>query len=171
MNYKEAISFLQSFPDLERGSTGSKAKGDRYLKMPVASMRSFLETIDNPQNQTKTIHVTGSKGKGSTATFITAILQSAGYKTALFTSPHLHSYTERIQFDLQPITEELFAQGLTELKPYIDKFEKADNVFSTFGILTALFFYLVRHTKTSQAKTIYRLANSRSGAWWKGRFN
>jgi dihydrofolate synthase / folylpolyglutamate synthase len=145
MNYEEAIAYLQSFPDSERGSTG--LKGGRNLKMPLAAMRSFLQTIDNPQNAAKTIHVTGSKGKGSTATFIASILQKAGFRTALFTSPHIHSYTERIAFDLQPISENLFSQGITELKPFIDEFEKQENVFSTFGILTALFFHLVKKAR------------------------
>ncbi len=142
MNYEQAISFLQSFPDSERGSAEHKA--DRYLKMSLSAMQSFLQSISNPQNSAKTIHVTGSKGKGSTATFIASILHKAGFRTALFTSPHIHSYTERIAFDLQSVTKNDFARGLTELKPSIDNFEKAGNVFSTFGILTALFFHLVK---------------------------
>lgn len=97
MNYEQAIAFLQSFPDSERGVPAGKPT--RHLKMPLSTMLLLLETLGNPQNNTKTIHITGSKGKGSTATFITSILNKAGLKTALFTSPHLHSYTERIAFD------------------------------------------------------------------------
>jgi dihydrofolate synthase/folylpolyglutamate synthase len=143
MNYQEAISFLQSFPDSERGS--KDLKPERNLKMPLSSMLAFLKSIGNPQNFTKTIHITGSKGKGSTATFITAILQAAGFRTALFTSPHMHSYTERIAFNLQPISEDLFAKGVSELQPFIESFEKQGNTFSTFGIITALFFHLVKN--------------------------
>ncbi len=141
MNYSQAISFLQSFPDLERGLPGTKPS--RFLKMPLSTMVALLKSMGNPQNNTKTIHITGSKGKGSTATFITSILNKAGYKTALFTSPHLHSYCERIAFDLKPISENLFAEGITEIKPYIEDFDKNGHTISTFGILTALFFHLV----------------------------
>ncbi len=141
MDYNQAIEFLQSFPDSERGLPG--AKPGRHLKMPLSTMLSLLEVLGNPQNNTKTIHITGSKGKGSTATFITSILNKAAFKTALFTSPHLHSYTERIAFDLKPVDQDIFAQGVSKLKPYIEDFDKQGHIISTFGILTALFFYLV----------------------------
>ncbi len=145
MNYEQAIAFLQSFPDFERGLPGKKPT--RNLRMPLKDMLAFLESIGNPQNVVKTIHVTGSKGKGSTSTFITNILQKAGFKTALFTSPHIHSYTERLAFNLQPISENFFAQGITELQPYIEEFDEKFSTMSTFGILTALFFYLVSKAK------------------------
>ncbi len=141
MNYSQAISFLQSFPDLERGLPGTKSS--RFLKMPLSTMVALLKSMGDPQNNTKTIHITGSKGKGSTATFITSILNKAGYRTALFTSPHLHSYCERIAFDLNPISENLFAEGISEIKPYIEDFDKNGHTISTFGILNALFFHLV----------------------------
>lgn len=145
MNYQQAISFLQSFPDSERGTTGQRA--NRNLKMPVSAMRNFLERIGNPQNKRKTIHITGSKGKGSTATFISSILNKACFRTALFTSPHIHSYTERIAFDLRPVSEKIFCEGLADLKTLIHEFEKEGEVFSTFGILTALFFHLVEQSQ------------------------
>ena len=145
MNYQEAIAYLQSFPDSERGLPGNKPT--RHLKTPLSTMQLLLASMGNPQNRTKTIHITGSKGKGSTATFITNILQQAGFSTALFTSPHLHSYTERFAFDLQPISENEFAQGVTELQPFIQKFDEQGYALSTFSLLTALFFHLVSKAK------------------------
>ncbi len=147
MNYEQAITYLESFTDFERGFIAPQKQLGRNLKMPLSAMQRFLETIGSPQNGTKTIHITGSKGKGSTANFIASILHKSGFRTALFTSPHIHSYTERIAFDLQPIPETVFAQGITELKPFIANFEKTEEAFSTFGILTALFFHLVKNSK------------------------
>ncbi len=111
-------------------------------------MQLLLTSMGNPQNAAKTIHITGSKGKGSTATFITHILHEAGFKTALFTSPHLHSYTERLVFDLSPISEIAFAAGISNLQPYIENLDKQGHSVSTFGMLTALFFQLVSSAKT-----------------------
>lgn len=112
-------------------------------------MKSLLNRLGNPQNGCKTIHVTGSKGKGSTCVMLATILKEAGLKTALFTSPHLHSYNERIALDLQPISDEAFARGVEEIKPAVEA-EMAANSghISTFGILTALFFHITKNLKS-----------------------
>jgi dihydrofolate synthase / folylpolyglutamate synthase len=153
MNYQQAIDFIQSFPDAERGlSRGGESyppvSADRPL-MPLSTMTAFLQDLGNPQNGAATIHITGSKGKGSTATFIAAILKEFSLPTALFTSPHIHSYQERIAFDLRPIAADKFAAGIADLKPTIEKFDKDGFTLSTFGILTALFFRLVAKFKPS----------------------
>src|SRR6516164_751111 len=140
MNYPEAIDFLQSFPDAERGTRGAKAP-----TMSVESMKSLLKRLGDPQTAARTIHVTGSKGKGSTATFIAAQLTRAGYRTALYTSPHLHSYCERIAFDLKPVSEAEFALGVRSISEAIrQESTGGGGPVSTFGILTALFFHLVQ---------------------------
>jgi dihydrofolate synthase/folylpolyglutamate synthase len=109
-------------------------------------MLLLLKRLGNPQDSVPTIHITGSKGKGSTATLIASILKASGYKTALYTSPHLHSYCERIAFDLKPVSEALFAQGIAAIT---DVFAEEDSAplgtLSTFGLLTALYFHLVRN--------------------------
>lgn len=111
--------------------------------MGLPSMLSLLERMGNPHLGRKTIHVAGSKGKGSTAIMVSRILDQAGFKTSLFTSPHLHDYCERIAFGSTPVSKEVFAQGVAEIKPIIEE-EKAsgNDTIATFGILTALFFYL-----------------------------
>lgn len=143
MNYSEAVEYILSFPDMERGT-----HGPRGAIMSIASMRSLLERLGNPHLGRNTIHLTGSKGKGSTSRMIASILSQTGFTTALYTSPHLHSYTERIVFNLVPVSEEEFARGLTEIRPAIDEEANSTNgPLSTFGILTALFFHLV-NTRT-----------------------
>lgn len=141
MNYLEAVQYIQSFPDSERDSHGS-----RSLTMSVETMRALLNRLGNPQNGRHTIHITGSKGKGSTCMMVGSILKEAGIRTASYTSPHLHSYNERIAIDLEPISDELFVRGLNEIKPAIEaELAAKSGYISTFGILTALFFHITRN--------------------------
>jgi len=115
--------------------------------MGLPSMRSMLERMGNPQLGRHTIHVAGSKGKGSTSTMISRILDEAGLTTALYTSPHLHEYNERIAFGSKTCDPERFAKGVAEIKPMIEAERAAGNTnISTFGVLTALFFQMVKNT-------------------------
>jgi dihydrofolate synthase / folylpolyglutamate synthase len=140
MNYTQAVEYLQAFPDMERGTHGSRA-----ATMSLESMKRLLNALDNPQNGRHTIHITGSKGKSSTARMIESILAEAGFETALFTSPHLHSYTERLTFNRQAISEERFARGMSDIHDIVQQeLNNGSGPFSTFGILTALFFHLAR---------------------------
>jgi dihydrofolate synthase/folylpolyglutamate synthase len=142
--FKEAIEYIQSFPDAERGSSGIAGP-----TMSLATMKSLLGRLGNPQACARTIHVTGSKGKGSTATLIAAVLKAAAYRTALYTSPHLHSYRERIAFDLQPVSEEEFAEGIGTISALVRQSElEGEGPYSTFGVLTALFFHLAKQRLT-----------------------
>lgn len=116
------------------------------MTMSVDTMRALLNRLGNPQNGRHTIHVTGSKGKGSTCNMVGSILKQAGIRTASFTSPHLHSYNERIAVDLVPISNEEFVRGLNEIKPAIEaEIEAKSGYISTFGILTALFFHITKN--------------------------
>ncbi|MGI8925784.1 MAG: bifunctional folylpolyglutamate synthase/dihydrofolate synthase [Tepidiformaceae bacterium] len=140
MDYAEAIDYLMSFTDMERGFQASADP-----TMSLGSMRSLLSRLNDPHLGRSTIHITGSKGKGSTSAMVASILQQQGEVTALFTSPHLHSFTERIVIDGETVSPEEFGAGVDAIRHAVES-EKASvhgNV-STFGILTALFFWLVR---------------------------
>jgi dihydrofolate synthase/folylpolyglutamate synthase len=138
MNFAQALEFLETLPDMERARHGSG------ITMSVDSMKRLLELLGHPEKGTKTIHITGSKGKGSTATLIASILRAAGFRTAVFTSPHLHSYRERIAFDLRPVSEHDFANGVEAIAQILHENSiAAVGPISTFGVLTALFFHLV----------------------------
>jgi len=140
MNYQEALEYIQTFPDMERG----KPRRTRSSEGPSVHALA-LNRLGNPHTGRRTIHVTGSKGKGSTSTMVTSILSAAGFHTALFTSPHLHSYRERFSFDLVPISTEEFARGMSAIKTQVDEEHRTGSgPISTFGILVALFFYLAR---------------------------
>jgi len=140
VDYAEAIRYLMSFTDMERGYQASSNP-----TMSLDSMRSLLSRLNNPQAGRPTVHITGSKGKGSTATMIASILSQSGASTALYTSPHLHSFTERIQLNGDAVSPEEFAAAIEAIRPTIEaEQESVHGNVSTFGILTALFFWLVR---------------------------
>ena len=90
MNYQAALDYILSFADYERLPRSAVIFDLRRMDM-------LLEKLGNPQVGATPIHVAGTKGKGSTAAMIASILTRAGYRTGLYTSPHLLSFTERIQ--------------------------------------------------------------------------
>lgn len=142
MDYGAALQYLLSFNDMERGYIRQASSNPT---MSLDSMRSLLARLNDPHRGRPTIHITGSKGKGSTAAMIAGILEQNEQVTALFTSPHLHSFTERIVIDGMSISPEEFAAALTAIRPVIDaEQESVHGSVSTFGIITALFFWLVR---------------------------
>ena len=83
--------------------------------------RKYLELIGNPENSFKTIHIGGTNGKGSTSAFIASILEAAGYKVGLYTSPHLERFNERIKVNGVEISDEDAARLLTEVKPVFEE--------------------------------------------------
>ncbi len=78
--------------------------------------RTLLEKLGNPQNGLQVIHVGGTNGKGSVCAMMQAILQRAGNRTGMFTSPHLISMTERIAVDGQPVTKQLFVKAYEKVR-------------------------------------------------------
>jgi dihydrofolate synthase/folylpolyglutamate synthase len=105
------------------------------MRPGLSRIKRFLKDVGNPQDLLKVVHIAGTNGKGSTAVFISGILRSAGYKTALYTSPHLINITERISVDGKSIPEKIF-KDLS--KKYIDKAVKYK--LSYFEYLSSLAF-------------------------------
>jgi len=78
------------------------------MTLGLSRIGGFLESIGNPQNKLKVIHIAGTNGKGSTASFISGICKAGGYKTALYTSPHLVNITERIKVNDVEVSRKIF---------------------------------------------------------------
>ena len=95
MNYSESIDALLSLVDHERGAAGPRQKAI----VDLARMEGFLARLGDPHRGTPTIHVAGTKGKGSTAALCDAALNAAGYRTGFNSSPHIHHFRERIRLD------------------------------------------------------------------------
>ena len=100
MNYSKSIDYLfRQLPMFQRtGAAAYKANLNNTLKI--------CQILGNPQEKIKAIHIAGTNGKGSTAHMISSILQEAGYRTGLFTSPHLRDFSERIRVNGIPIDKE-----------------------------------------------------------------
>jgi dihydrofolate synthase/folylpolyglutamate synthase len=105
-------------------------------------MELLLKKLGNPEARAVPIQVAGTKGKGSTAAMIASVLTKAGYKMGLYTSPHLLSFTERVQISGIPIAEGEFARLVEVMKPEVEAMNKAGTFgeLTTFELLTALAF-------------------------------
>ncbi len=130
------MSFLYKAIDYEKlisyQYNASTFSLDRMVKM--------LEYVGNPHKSFPSIHITGTKGKGSTSIMMSTILEHAGLRTALFTSPHLIDLKERIQINHQNISEYEFTSNLNEFRPYIQHLRETEPSASPtfFEILTAI---------------------------------
>lgn len=144
MDFKAAVDYILSFADYERMPRSA-------VVFDLRRMEQLLARMGNPQNVAKSVHIAGTKGKGSTAAMIASILVRSGYRTGLYTSPHLLSIRERIQVDGQQISESEFA-GLTEMiKPEVEAVNAQGDFgeLTTFEILTALAFAHFRDKKVA----------------------
>lgn len=130
--YNQALDYLYSFVDYSLKHSSELAKADFNLNR----MFALMESLGNPQMKYPIIHVAGTKGKGSTSALCAAGLQAAGYKTGLYTSPHLEDFVERIRINGEPISHEQMVELVEEIKPYVAKIE----MLTTFEITTALAF-------------------------------
>ncbi len=100
--YQEALDYLYSFVDYSL----TRNLRNAAVNFNLDRMRRMMELLGDPQETYKTIHVAGTKGKGSTSAMIANALQVQGYKVGFYTSPHLEDYVERIQVDRIPISHE-----------------------------------------------------------------
>jgi dihydrofolate synthase/folylpolyglutamate synthase len=145
MNYEEAIAYILSFADWERTPpTGGPAFSP--ANYDLRRVHSLLARLGDPHRGRSTVHIAGSKGKGSVAAMIASILRAAGHRVGLYTSPHLHSFRERIAVDGAPISEGDFARLTETLAPHVAA-ENADGRFgelTTFELVTALAFLYFR---------------------------
>jgi dihydrofolate synthase/folylpolyglutamate synthase len=106
MNYEEALKYIYSFADLERGVGFSDRSPAKYRFQRVEHL---LDELGNPHRRLRFAHVAGSNGKGSTAAMLGSIAAAAGMRVGLYTQPHLHTFRERIMVDSMPIAPEAFA--------------------------------------------------------------
>lgn len=124
MNYNDAIKSITS-------------KDKFFIELGLERILKILENLGNPQNNLKFIHVAGSNGKGSVCAMLSKILEISGYKTGLFTSPHLKEYTERIKINGIEIPKDKFAFYTEKI---INTCKKNDIYLTEFEILTVIAF-------------------------------
>ena len=141
MNYKAALAYIDTFINSEKSPDFSRQA--RFYNLERIS--HLLARLGDPHRRLKVVHVAGSKGKGSTAALIASILTHAGYKTGLFTQPHLITPRERCRINSRLISEAEFAEYVDRLKPSIEAMaippaNGGGGRVSFFEIYTALAF-------------------------------
>ncbi|GBD16026.1 Folylpolyglutamate synthase [bacterium HR26] len=112
MDYLEALRYLSERSGYDRGFVANPFEREGIGLERTAWV---LRALGNPERRYPSVHIAGTKGKGSTAACLASILGAAGYRVGLYTSPHLHTFRERIQIAGRPIDPELFAELTAEL--------------------------------------------------------
>ena len=125
--FQQALDFIYSFIDYER-------QRDPHVKTnwDLRRVELLLRRLGNPHLKSKTVHIAGSKGKGSVAVMTASVLTKAGYNTGLYISPHLHFYNERIRVNNRLISNEEIAELVARIRPEVE----AINDEATYGKLT-----------------------------------
>jgi dihydrofolate synthase/folylpolyglutamate synthase len=115
-DHDEALAFLFGRIDYER--TATLPYGARDFKLD--RMRELLDRLGNPQATLPIVHVAGTKGKGSTSAMIASVLSAAGYRTGLFSSPHLERVEERLRIDGQSCTADDLVKLVRRIRPTVE---------------------------------------------------
>ncbi|MCK4959131.1 MAG: bifunctional folylpolyglutamate synthase/dihydrofolate synthase, partial [Planctomycetes bacterium] len=103
-------------------------------------MIAFLKRIGNPHKKTETVHIAGTKGKGSTATMLARMMEANGYRVGLYTSPHVTTLHERIAINSKMITDREMLSLINRVYAAVEKMAVADDAPTFFEIMTALAF-------------------------------
>ena len=127
MNYRDSLAWL----------FGTQSFG---IKLGLENTQRLLEACGRPQEKLRFLHVAGTNGKGSTCVMMDSVLRAAGHRTALYTSPHLVDFRERIRVDGQMIPESSVAEGLTLLRDASEGWEQAPTFFELATVLAAWWF-------------------------------
>ncbi|AMM52194.1 dihydrofolate synthase [Rufibacter sp. DG15C] len=136
MTYEQALEYLyQQLPMFHR-------IGNSAFTKSLDNILALTQALDNPQQHFKTVHVAGTNGKGSSSSMLAAILQAAGYKTGLYTSPHLKDFAERIKVNGEMISKEKVTRFTEQHQPLFEKVKP-----SFFEMTVALAF---EHFKEEQ---------------------
>jgi len=135
--YQQALDYLYSFIDYETMHQPRDAS-----HFDLRRMDELLVRLDNPHLKARTVHIAGTKGKGSTAAMVASVLSTAGYRTGLYTSPHLTDLRERFRIDGELISEAAIIELADRLKPEVEivNQEARYGRLTTFEILTTLGF-------------------------------
>jgi dihydrofolate synthase/folylpolyglutamate synthase len=132
-SYAKALRFLSSLSDYER------LRIVRYTSQnfDLERMRSLLRKLGNPQDRFRSVHIAGTKGKGSTCAMLAAMLRANGYKVGVYTSPHLVDIRERIVVDQDMIPQSEFSRIIRRIEPIASRMKPTPTYFD---VLTAAAF-------------------------------
>ena len=122
MNYKDTLRWMfQQLPMYQN-------KGRSAFKKDLSNTLKLSKHLNNPHLKFKSIHVGGTNGKGSTSHMLASVLQEAGYRVGLYTSPHLKSFTERIRINGEEISEEAVLEFISSHKVFFEETSKLEKI-------------------------------------------
>ena len=124
MNYEQALEYIHSV-------------NWTFCKPGLERITALCEALGNPQKKLRFIHIAGTNGKGSTSSMLASVLQKAGYRTGLYTSPYIRTFCERIRVDGENIPEDALATLTERIRPIADAMEDKP---TEFELITALAF-------------------------------
>ena len=139
MTYQESIAYLEGL--------------SRFgIRLGLERMQELVIRLGHPEKKYPTIHITGTNGKGSTTACLAAILQEAGFRTGMYTSPHLERYTERMRIDGLEVEEAVFADAIEQTAAAAQEMERDGLEHPTqFEVLTAAAFVMFAAMKVDYA--------------------
>jgi dihydrofolate synthase/folylpolyglutamate synthase len=144
MRYSEAFDYINSFTNYEVTPGMQRDPGLEGLRR----VRVLMRELGNPHEGLRTIVVAGTKGKGSVVAMLESVLREAGYKTGMYTSPHLHTFRERIRVDGQMILPDEMARIVEQhIRPVADRLRAGGDpalVPTTYDLATAIAFLYFR---------------------------
>lgn len=145
MNYQETLEYILGFTDYEKSPSLLYSAANYDLRR----VEDLLQRLANPHLKARTVHIAGTKGKGSVAAMIASALCAAHHKTGLFTSPHLHTLRERIAVDGEPISEQALISAIDELRPQVEavNHDGTYGQLTTFEVMTAAAFLYFRNRR------------------------
>lgn len=143
LSYQEALDYIYSFADY------SKKRTYRYSAdvFDLTRVRELLELLGNPQERFASIHIAGTKGKGSVSALMASALRAAGHKVGLYTSPHLLDFRERIRVDGEDIPPQAMAEMVLQIRKAASEIEG----LTTYELITALGFMYFAHANVDLA--------------------
>lgn len=138
--FEKTVQFLYSqLPVFQRD-------GSSAYKKDLSNTLRLCEFLNNPQHQFKSVHVAGTNGKGSSSHYLAAVCQQAGYKTGLYTSPHLKTFSERIKVNGIEIEKSFVVSFVDKIKPLLEEIQP-----SFFEITVAMAFDYFAHQEVDIA--------------------
>jgi dihydrofolate synthase/folylpolyglutamate synthase len=132
MSYHETVSYLYNLQK-------------HGIKLGLENIGRLMSALDNPHESFRSVHVAGTNGKGSTSAIIASILRTSGFRTGLFTSPHLVSFTERIRINSEEITEDDVIVLAEEVRDTVLRLDDFSPTF--FEVVTAMAFLYFKREK------------------------
>ena len=134
MDYEHALSYLlEQLPMYQR-------QGSKAIKKGLGNITKLCDWKNNPQDHLNTIHIAGTNGKGSLAHILSAVLQTAGLKIGIYTSPHLLDYRERIRINNNKVNKDYVTSFVNE---YRDQMEKTGASFFELSVAMAFDYFLL----------------------------